>query len=99
MCICHRCPQGEGAPISSFAPTFSNSPNYPISIFLFEPTENLLLPIGIILMENSKTLFAKIVVCLFVLQLQTQPHHVQSQHRAACSLAAPGKKRTAQPAP
>lgn len=57
-------PRGRTAPTSSFAPTLSNSPDYPISIFLFEPTENLLLPTGIILIENSKTLFAKIVVCL-----------------------------------
>lgn len=91
-------PRGRPAPTSSFAPTFSNSPNHPISIFLFEPTENLLLPIGIILIENSKDVICQ-NSCLFFLQLQTQPHHVQSQHRAACSLRAPGKKRTAQPAP
>lgn len=39
------------------------------------------------------------LVFFFFLQLQTQPHHVQSHHRVACSLRAPGKKRTAQPAP
>lgn len=66
-------PRGRPAPTSSFAPMFSNSPNHPISIFLFEPTENLLLPIGIILIENSKTLFAKIVVWFFFFFYSCRP--------------------------